>query len=329
MAKRVFIGVGHGGTDPGAVGYVREEDANLTIALETKRLLEAQGVIVGISRTKDENDPVAEEVKEANAFGPTLAVEVHNNAGKGDGFEAWVPTDAYAEESRKAAEAIEKQVKAIGQNSRGIKSKKRDDGKDSLAFLRGVKAPKVVLEGFFVDNKTDAKDFDTVAEQKRLAAAYAAGIITYLGASAPEPAKLSEGDVVDFSGTKHYKSAGAKTGTACKPGAAKITAISEGAKHPYHLIAEKGGGSNVYGWVDADTVSPAKPWEPYKGALVNFSGAKHYASADSDKAYACKPGKAKITATAPGTKHPFHVVAVFGGGSSVYGWVDADTISKA
>jgi hypothetical protein len=327
MAKRVFIAVGHGGTDPGAVGYVREEDANLTTALEMKRLLEAAGVIVGISRTKDENDPVSEEVKEANAFRPHLATEVHNNAGGGDGFEAWVPTDVYAEESRKAAEAIEKQVKAIGQNSRGIKSKKRDDGKDSLAFLRGVNAPKVVLEGFFVDNKTDAKDFDTVAEQKRLAAAYVAGILTYLEAS--QPAALSVGDVVTFSGTKHYKSAGAKTGSACKPGAAKITAVSKDAKHPYHLIAEKGGGSTVYGWVDADTVTPAKPWEPAKGNLVNFSGAKHYASSDSDKAYACKPGKAKITATAPGTKHPFHVVAVFGGGSSVYGWVDADTISKA
>ena len=28
MAKRVFIGVGHGGSDPGALGYVREAEAN-------------------------------------------------------------------------------------------------------------------------------------------------------------------------------------------------------------------------------------------------------------------------------------------------------------
>lgn len=82
MKHRVFIGVGHGGVDPGAVGKVKEADANLTIALELKRLLEAAGVTVGISRTRDENDDINEEIREANAFKPDLAVEVHNNAGK-------------------------------------------------------------------------------------------------------------------------------------------------------------------------------------------------------------------------------------------------------
>lgn len=35
----------------------------------------------------------------------------------------------------------------------------------------------------------------------------------------------------------------------------KITAIAKGKAHPYHLIAVSGGGSTVYGWVDANTVS--------------------------------------------------------------------------
>jgi len=36
-------------------------------------------------------------------------------------------------------------------------------------------------------------------------------------------------------------------------GRAKVTAISQGKKHPYHVVGEPGG-SNVYGWVDADKV---------------------------------------------------------------------------
>ena len=32
MAKRVFIGVGHGGSDPGAVGRVREADPRSEVA---------------------------------------------------------------------------------------------------------------------------------------------------------------------------------------------------------------------------------------------------------------------------------------------------------
>lgn len=68
MSKKVFIGVGHGGSDPGPVKYVKEADANLQMALGLKAELERHGVKVGISRVKDENDPLSEEIKEANAF---------------------------------------------------------------------------------------------------------------------------------------------------------------------------------------------------------------------------------------------------------------------
>lgn len=174
MSYRVFIGVGHGGADPGAVGYVVEEWANLVISLELKRLLEAAGVTVGISRTRDENDDINEEIREANAFMPDLAFEVHNNAGAGDGFEIYVQTNQYAAKSRACAETVEKEVKAIGQQSRGIKT-------TSFGWTRLVNAPAVLSEGFFVDNRADAAGFDTEAELKRLAAAYAKGILKYLG----------------------------------------------------------------------------------------------------------------------------------------------------
>lgn len=173
MKHRVFIGVGHGGVDPGAVGKVVEEEANLTIALELKRLLEAAGITVGISRIRDENDDINEEIREANAFRPDLAVEVHNNAGGGDGFEVYVQTNSYAAKSRSCAAVIEAEVKAIGQRSRGIKT-------NSFGWTRLVNAPAVLLEGFFVDS-SDAYDFDTETEQKALAAAYARGVLKYLG----------------------------------------------------------------------------------------------------------------------------------------------------
>ena len=66
---------------------------------------------------------------------------------------------------------------------------------------------------------------------------------------------LKVGDVVAFSGSKHYASSTGSAGSACKPGKAKITAIAKGKAHPYHLIAVSGGSSTVYGWVDANTVS--------------------------------------------------------------------------
>lgn len=65
--------------------------------------------------------------------------------------------------------------------------------------------------------------------------------------------KHKVGDVIQFTGTRHYTSTNAKSesGKACEPGKAKVTAVHESGKHPYHLINERGGGSTVYGWVDA------------------------------------------------------------------------------
>lgn len=190
MSIRVFIGVGHGGSDPGASRFVREKDANLNIALALRDALEAAGCIVGMSRTADENDPIGEEVAEANAYKPDLAVEVHNNAGGGNGWECYVQTNQYAAKSRACAQAIEAEVKALGQQSRGIKTR-------GFWWTTGVNAPAVLLEGFFVDNWDDAQDFDTLAEQQELGRAYARGVLKYLGidpsaapadpAPAPEP----------------------------------------------------------------------------------------------------------------------------------------------
>lgn len=85
------------------------------------------------------------------------------------------------------------------------------------------------------------------------------------------------GDIVEFTGTKHYASANASTGPVCKPGKAKVTAISKSAKHPYHLVRETGGGSTVYGWVDAADIS---------GSSSNVNGYRTHTVARGDSLWA-------------------------------------------
>lgn len=74
---------------------------------------------------------------------------------------------------------------------------------------------------------------------------------------ADKPYYPDEGDVVNFTGNKHYTNANATKAKSCKPGKARVTSIHElgESKHPYHVVAVDGGGSNVYGWVDADTIT--------------------------------------------------------------------------
>ena len=182
MGKKVFLSAGHGGKDPGAVGNgLKEKDINLQILKACKSELERHGVEVVASRLKDEDDPVGQEVKEANASKADIAVSFHTNAGGGDGSEAYY----YSKDSKskKLAELGEKYVKALNQNSRGVKSG------DKLYFVRNTKMTAVLFECAFIDNKTDVKIIDTVADQKAFGVAYAKAILEYFGIKYQEETK--------------------------------------------------------------------------------------------------------------------------------------------
>lgn len=69
---RVFIGVGHGGTDPGAVGYLVEKDVNLKMARACYDYLQARGIDTRISRTGDVTDKLVSKIDRCNAFAPDL-----------------------------------------------------------------------------------------------------------------------------------------------------------------------------------------------------------------------------------------------------------------
>ena len=179
MAK-VFIGVGHGGSDPGAVANnTKEKDLNLSIALACRDMLEWYGVTVGMSRTKDENDPITEEIKECNAFSPDLAVDIHNNAGGGDGGEVFYHHGGG--KGKTLAENILAEMVKVGQNSRGIKTRVNSQGKDYYAFIRNTSCPAVIVECAFVDNAQDLKILATESQRKTMGEAIAKGILKTLG----------------------------------------------------------------------------------------------------------------------------------------------------
>ena len=180
MAKKVFLGVGHGGSDPGAVANgIHEADLNLTIALKCRDELLRHGVSVMMSRTKDENDTLPEEIRECNAFDPDLAIDIHNNAGGGDGAEAYYYTGGGT--SKTLAENVLAAITKTGQNSRGAKPNIINGIKEYFGFIRETNAPAIIVECAFVDNKTDMQIIDTVAEQQAMGVAIAKGILKTLG----------------------------------------------------------------------------------------------------------------------------------------------------
>lgn len=198
----VFLSAGHGGSDPGAVSHgLKEKDINLQIMLACKSELERHGVKVICSRTTDENDPVAQEVNEANASRADIAVSFHTNAGGGDGSESfYFSTDA---RGKRLAELCEMHTKAIGQNSRGVKKG------DHLWFIKKTNMTAVLCECGFVDNIRDNDIIDTVEEQQKFGIAYAKAIleyfrIDYISKSVVVPASSSAITTVKIDAAKKF-----------------------------------------------------------------------------------------------------------------------------
>ena len=131
------------------------------------------------SRIKDENDPVTDEVTEANASGADIAVSFHTNAGGGDGSESLYYGSSA--NGKRLAELCEKYTQAIGQNSRGIKQR------DGLWFIKATNMPSVICECAFIDHDTDNDIIDTVEEQKAFGIAYAKAILEYFNIAYVEP----------------------------------------------------------------------------------------------------------------------------------------------
>lgn len=255
--SKVFLSAGHGGADPGAVGNgLKEKDINLNILLACKEVLEASGVTVVCSRTKDENDAVGDEVREANASKADIAVSFHTNAGGGDGSETYYyGSDA---KGKKLAQLCENYTKAIGQNSRGVK-----DGK-GLWFVKATTMTAVLCECAFIDNANDVSIISTVDKQRAFGVAYAKAILEYLGVAYKAPGTVKATATtqpttsiacpflvkVDITNLNIRKGPGTNYGInyVIKPGVYTITEVNSGAGSSKGWAKLKSGA----GWISLD-----------------------------------------------------------------------------
>lgn len=148
-------------------------------------------------------------------------------------------------------------------------------------------------------------------------------------------AEFSVGDIVNFAGGTQYVSSNASVGVSIGASKAKITLVSPKSTHKYHCRAINDNGDcvhGVFGWVDEDTISPIETtWEPKIGDVVMFSGDTHYISANSSIGLSCKSGEATIVNIhQPNkSKHPYLLKYTISGKSTVHGWVDVNTFTKA
>lgn len=169
MAKKIYINPGHSNTDPGAVGYETERELNVKVSNYMKDYLLAN-YSCEIKMNPGTVSSLTSICQDANNWKADLFVSNHFNAGGGDGYEALV----YSSKTLALGQIFEKHVKAIGQNSRGVKYR------TGLTVLKNTNMPAVLNEGAFVDNWNDIQDWNDENELKKLGEAYAKAAAEYL-----------------------------------------------------------------------------------------------------------------------------------------------------
>lgn len=193
------IGV-HAGHNPdgkiacGAIGLVKESTENRKVKDEVIRLLKAEGHTVvdcTVSNGTSAKDVVNKQIKNSNAQSLDLTVAIHFNSGagdnKGNGATTGVEVLVYSTTGIRGATAkrICEKISKLGYKNRGVKVRK------DLGFLRNTKAPAVLVECCFVDDKDDIDKY----QYKAIAKAIAEGILNKT-INIPTPvAKPVSGDI--------------------------------------------------------------------------------------------------------------------------------------
>lgn len=173
---KVFIDAGHGGTDPGALGYgYRESDLNLQVAKKVESKLKSKGIDVKMSRNSDIFYSLSERAEMANDYGADAFVSIHQNSAEAksaNGIETYY--NRKKEEDRPLSNDIQKQViSQTGANNRGVKNAE-------FTVLVKSKMISALVECGFISNESEVKKLSDSSYQDKLATGIADGIEEYL-----------------------------------------------------------------------------------------------------------------------------------------------------
>lgn len=181
MSKILVLDAGHGlktagkRTMDGKYGVVNE----WTINDKVLRLVQSNlgSYDVTIYRTDDPTGAsdisLDERVRRCNSYNPHLFVSIHHNAGGGTGTEVYWHTKGTAEDKKVASILAPKLASKCGMRNRGVKQK--------VLGVLNCKSTAILVEGGFMDTKSDYEYICSEGGQRAYAEAVTEAIVEYLG----------------------------------------------------------------------------------------------------------------------------------------------------
>ncbi len=217
----IVIDPGHGGKDPGAVSKkgTQEKALALDTSLRLKKLLEAQGHTVYMTRTTDKYVPLADRTKYANAKKADLFISIHYNANRSSspsGFETYflgmhrleyaknvalrenaslkydigenaydpdaVLNDIIATLLTNRFQRESEELAGFIQDASAAKTGFANRGLNQAGFyvLKGCSMPAVLVEGGFLTNPTEEAKIRQSTYRQRIAQGIAQGVSDYV-----------------------------------------------------------------------------------------------------------------------------------------------------
>lgn len=184
-SQTLVIDPGHGGLDPGKVGFgLKEKDVVLDTSLRLKQLLTQTPLNVKYTRETDVTlDLVKDRVPYAISVKGDAFVSIHANGGGGTGSETYywgkaskAATNPHIADSKMLADFIQKRlIVALETRDRGIKH-------GDFHVIRENKMPAVLVELAFMDTKADSDKLNSPAYRQKGAEAIFLGLLDYYNA---------------------------------------------------------------------------------------------------------------------------------------------------
>ena len=169
--RTVVIDPGHGGSDPGAIGFGRnEKDIALNISKKINANLKTLGFKTIMTRSTDVYVTLSNRYTIANNNNADLFVSVHLNSASSsaNGIET-----LYKGSKNFANDIQTEMISATGARDRGLKYR------SDLAVLNGTKMPASLVEVGFISNNTESDKLATSSYQDKLATSITKGIAKY------------------------------------------------------------------------------------------------------------------------------------------------------
>ena len=171
QTRTVVIDAGHGGFDRGGVPGQRisEKDKTLDVALRLRRILQADGTRVIMTRDSDVFIPLGTRTAIANSYRNAVFVSIHFNCASRGGANG-IETYYYRSDSAALAASIHRNVVA------GAPTENRGIRRRGFFVLRRTAIPSVLVECGFLTNPTEGRLAQTDGYRQKLAEQIARGI---------------------------------------------------------------------------------------------------------------------------------------------------------